>query len=164
MKRLINNPRTLLRLVVLLLLSNIGLAAFHYYRTRSYGDRSPRTNEAIEAEMKKELGLTEDQAAQFRLLLRQNRDSLKVLGGDLRQSKKEYYSLLQQNKVPDSLVLARNARIAERQSALDRQMYNHFQQVRSLLTEKQRPAYDSLVMRMVSRSSWSRRSESNRGK
>lgn len=164
MKRLMNNPRTLLRLVILLLISNIGLAAFHYYRTRSYGDRFPRSNEAIEAEMKKELGLTDAQAAQFRLLLRENRDSLKVLGGNLRQSKKEYYSLLQQNMVSDSLIQARNTLIAEKQSALDRQMYNHFQQVRSLLTEKQRPAYDSMVMRMISRSSWSRRPESNQGK
>ena len=164
MKRLMNNPRILLRLVILLLISNIALAAFHYYRSRSYGDRSPRSNEAIEAEMKKELGLTEKQAAEFRLLLRDNRDKLKVLGGDLRQSKKEYYSLLQRSPVPDSIVQARNSSIAEKQSALDRQMFSHFQQVRSLLTEKQQPVYDSMVMRMISRSVWSRRPESNQGK
>jgi len=159
MKRLINHSPTLLRLVVLLLLSNIILAALFFFRGKKEDERTYKSNEAIEAEVKKELGLSEEQAAQFRLMLKKNRDTLKILGGELREAKKGFYELLPQTAAGDSLVMVRSNAIGERQAAMDNQMFTHFREVRSILNDSQRPLYDSMVMRMMSRSAWARKKE-----
>lgn len=152
-----NHPRLLLQLVMLLLLSNIGLALFLFLKGKGPSGRYPRSNEAIEAEVKKELGLTDEQAIQFRGMLKNNRDSLKKRGAALQEAKNNYYALLQQTQVEDSLLQARGSVIAARQIAFDQQMFSHFFEVRKMLTDAQKPTFDSMVMRIINRPEWMRR-------
>lgn len=164
MKRLINHSPTLLRLVVVLLLSNLVLAAFLFFRGKKTVERAYKSNEQIEAEVKKELGLSAEQAAKFKALLSAHRDTLKILGAEWREAKEEYYSLLKDSVLNDSLLTARVDHIAYRQIAMDKKMFSHFKEVRSMLDDRQRPLYDSMVIRMMSRSAWSRKKESSERK
>jgi Spy/CpxP family protein refolding chaperone len=112
--------------------------------------------------MKKEVGFNEEQTKQFKELHEKNRDSLKVIGENIRTSKNELYKLLQQANAPDSLVNRTAEQLAQNQKSMELTMFRHIQRVRAICDSQQQVKLDSVVSRMNNRSPWYRRGSSPR--
>ena len=155
----IRNNKALIFLVIILLLSNIGLL-FYFLSWkkppgRGWGGRKGESS--IVDFMKKEIGFTEDQSVQYKALHELNRDSLKILGENIRKSKTELYGLVQKNMATDSSVQNTAEQIALLQKKIELTMFYHFQKVRALCNTEQKVKLDSLVTRMNNRPPWFRR-------
>ena len=159
MSSTIKNNKALIFLVVVLLLSNVGLILY-FLVWKKPGNRQwggQRGDFSIVDHMKKEVGFNEEQTKQFKELHEKNRDSLKLLGDNIRNAKNELYKLLQQANAPDSIVNRTAEQIAQNQKKMELTMFRHFQKVRAICDSQQQVKLDSLVSRMNNRSPWYRR-------
>ena len=158
------NNKSLIFLVVVLLLSNVGLLLY-YLVWKKPGNRQwggQKGDFSIVDFMKKEVGFNEEQTKQFKELHDKNRDSLKVLGDNILTSKIELYKLLQQANPPDSIINRMAGQLAQNQESMELTMFRHFQKVRAICNSQQQVKLDSLVSRMNNRSLWYRRGGSSR--
>ncbi|MCK7556416.1 hypothetical protein MKQ70_15890 [Chitinophaga sedimenti] len=67
----------------------------------------------------------------------------------MRAAKDSFYQQLYRDAVPDSVVSSYGDSIALKQKSIDMQVFRHFQQVRGLCTDEQRPRFDSLVNQVI---------------
>lgn len=164
MSSTLRNNKALIFLVVVLLLSNVGLLLyFLVWKKPGYRHWGGQKGDfSIVDFMKKEVGFNEEQTKQFKELHDKNRDSLKVLGDNIRTSKNELYKLLQQPNPPDSIVNRLAWQLAQNQESMELTMFRHFQRVRAICDSQQQVKLDSLVSRMNNRSPWYRRGGSSR--
>ncbi len=153
------NNKTLVFLVVILLISNIGLLLYFFVLKPSpKKPGNPRNDFSVVEYMKKEVGFNEDQTKQFELLHNQNKDSLKTISDSIRSKKNALYKLLQVGGNPsDSIVNETIGSIGTYQVKMELTMFRHFEKVRSLCTAEQRTKFDTMVNRMNNRSPWFRR-------
>lgn len=159
MKALMKNPRLLVFLVFFLLVSNI--LVLSYFMFWKQGTRNTNRNEnGMVDHMKKELGLTEDQAASYKKLLQDHRSSIKQQGDSLKKAKSAFYNLALQ-EVTDSTIKVQSEALAARQVNLYLTMLQHFKRVRSLCSDEQRPKFDSMLVNMINRSSRFNRAKTN---
>lgn len=138
--------------VVVLLLSNIALIAFvlkgkEKRTTGPFGGKDPFTV------MVEELKMTDQQQTEYKQLREQHFQKVKPLFDSMRAAKSSLYALIKEDdsKVNHSLLNIYSNKIGERQSELDRLMFEHFRNVRKLFTAEQQPKFDSLVQRMMQR-------------
>ncbi len=155
----IKNNKALIFLVVFLLLSNIGLLLYFLVFNRSGSKNGPgrKGDFSIVDYVKKEVGFTDEQSIQFVKLHEENRDTLKILGENIRVSKNELFKLLREGNAPDSLITVAAGQLAENQKKMELTMFYHFKKVRTLCKPEQQVKFDSLVSRMNNRSPWFRR-------
>lgn len=158
MKQLIRNNKALIFLVVVLLLTNIALLLYFLVFKKTTGFQPGRQgNFSVVEHMKKEVGFDDQQSVQFKQMLEQNRDSMKLFSEKVRTAKTALYKLLQQPNTPDSVIAAAGKHLGEQQKAMEMQMFRHFQRVRLLCTPDQLPKFDTMVTKMSNRAPWSRR-------
>ena len=149
-----NNGRNkfLVILVIVLLLTNIGMLWYFTSDKKADDGEKMSKNERQVAFMTKQLSLDSIQRENYSLL-RARRDSvLKPLNDSLREAKLELVSLLKQDQVSDSLVMAAIDGIAARQKPIELAFYWHFSRVRSMCKDGQIAKYDSMLVNMVNRS------------
>lgn len=139
--------------VVVLLLSNIALIAFLLKddKNRKNGDR-PGGRDPF-AMMVEELKMTDQQQTEYKQMREQHFQKVKPLFDSMRAAKSAFYALIKEEdaKLNDSLLNIYTGKIAERQSELDRLMFDHFRNVRKIFTAEQQPRFDSLVQKMMQR-------------
>lgn len=159
------NNKTLIFLVLILLLSNIGLLLYFFVlKPPSKKPGGSRNDFSVVEYVKKEIGFNEDQSKQFELLHNQNKESLKIISDSIRSKKNALYKILQDGGNPsDSVVNDMIGSIGIYQQRLEHTMFRHFGKVRALCAPEQRPKFDSMVNRMNNRSPWFRRSGGGRG-
>lgn len=159
------NNKTLVFLIVILLISNIGLLLYFFVLKPSpKKPGGPRNDFSVVDYMKKEVGFNDDQSKQFEVLHNQNKESLKVISDSIRGKKNALYKILQEGGNPtDSVVNEMTASIGAYQQRLELTMFRHFEKVRSLCTPDQRTKFDTMVNRMNNRSPWFRRGGGGRG-
>jgi Spy/CpxP family protein refolding chaperone len=154
MNRLIRNPRALVLLCLLLLVSNIALVAYIMAGKRS--GRGLRGGNSIEERVRKEVGFTEGQSKLFHQLMEENRGLIQAMGDSARTEKRRFYGLLFRDSIDDAEVSQAATVLSERQRTIDLQLFRHFQKVRALCDARQRIKYDSIILRVTSRSGGSR--------
>lgn len=134
--------------VVLLLLTNIALVFFMFFRHPKGPDRRRKDPSEM---MVKELNMTPDQQKQFREMKDAHFQSVKPLFDSMRAEKSTLIDLLKEKEVSDSLFTAYNKNILEKQARIDRLTFEHFRKVRTLFTPEQQPRFDSLLRKMMAR-------------
>ena len=75
------------------------------------------------------------------------------LFNELRNAKKDFYGLIYNKNIPDSLLNAEADSIAKKQKKLDMQMFRYFNNIRNICTPEQTEKFDSIInvqiLRMV---------------
>ena len=134
--------------VVLLLLTNIALVFFMFFRHPKGPDRRRKDPSEM---MVKEMNMTADQQKQFREMKDAHFQSLKPLFDSIRNEKAALIDLLKAQDVSDSLFSAYNKGIQEKQARIDRLTFEHFRKVRALFTPEQQPKFDEFLKKMMAR-------------
>jgi hypothetical protein len=101
--------------------------------------------------VKKDVGLNDQQAALYDSLRSNQFANMKPLFQDLTKSKEDFFSLIYQPTVSDSVLNAYASRIGEKQIALDLSTFRYFQSIKALCTEEQKPMMDSVIKQIVKR-------------
>ena len=145
------NNRTLLFLIIVLLLTN-GVMLYLLTRPEPVKEPELSRNERNIKMVKDELGLTPAQAENY-VALRELRDSLiKPHQYNLRASKMELMQLLQKDSIAEADLLVVAQKVGAMQAPIELEYVNHFRRMKSMLEPAQKPKFDTLLQRMVMRS------------
>jgi len=149
----IRNNRILLLITSVLLVANIGLL---YYFVFKKPTNPPKPSEKEMHDMaiqkvKDEVGLNDEQAVAYDSLRSQQFSNMKPLFKQLIKSKEDFFSLIYQQGVNDSLLNSYASKIGEKQMELDISTFHYFQSIKALCNEEQKPKMDSFLKQIVKR-------------
>jgi len=149
----IKNNRVLLLITSVLLIANIGLLYYFVFNKPAHPPR-PSDEEmhrmAIE-KVKNEVGLNDEQAVVYDTLRSQQFRNMKPLFKQLTKSKEDFFSLIYQQGVSDSVLNSYASKIGENQMELDISTFHYFQSIKELCKEEQKPKMDSFIKQIVKR-------------
>jgi periplasmic protein CpxP/Spy len=143
--------KNLLFIIAVLILTNIAvLAYFLWMKPQPEPKRGggPDKRNGMSDMLQKEVGFTDEQVAQYKLLKDQQKTTIMPMFDDMRKAKDGLFRLLSDSTVNDSIISKAANAIAEKQKVLDLQTFTHFKKVRALCTAEQQPKYDSMIVRM----------------
>ena len=149
----LKNYKLLLVIISVLLLANIGLLYFFVFNkpTHPHKPSKEEMRKAAIEKVKKEVGLNDEQAVVYDSLRIKQFEKMRPMFEDLVKAKEEYFSLIYQQGVSDSVLNAYSAKIGEKQMALDVNTFRYFQSIKALCTEEQKPKMDSFIQQIVKR-------------
>jgi hypothetical protein len=147
----IRNNRILLLITSVLLVANIGLLYYFVFNKPSHPPK-PTEKEMHDMAMQKvkdEVGLNDEQAVAYDSLRTQQFRNMKPLFKQLIKSKEDFFSLIYQQGVNDSVLNSYASKIGERQMELDISTFHYFQSIKALCNEEQKPRMDSVIKQIV---------------
>lgn len=150
----LRNHKLLLLIISVLLIANIALLYFYVFnRKHSHAAKMTQAQMRGEAikKVKNEVGLNDQQVTLYDSLRSQQFRNMKPLFEDVTKAKEEFFSLIYQQGVSDSVLNAYASRIGEKQMALDVSTFHYFQSIKALCTEEQKPRMDSFIKQIVKR-------------
>jgi len=149
----LRNHKLLLLIISVLLIANIGLLYFFVVNKpeRSHRLTEKEMHEQALKKVKNEVGLNDEQANLYDSLRTMQFKSMKPLFQDLTKSKEDFFSLIYQPGVSDSVVNSYASRIGEKQMTLDISTFHYFQSIKALCNEEQKPKMDSFIKQIVKR-------------
>lgn len=155
----------LLVLVAILFLTNIAtLSIFWFKKPKRPGQPAENAKRRMGQWMVDQMKFDSVQAQAYWKM----RDSVVVLQRPLmdsiRDAKKNFYNLLNQPNVTDSMLHLRSDHVAALQKRLDFVTYRHFKEVQSILHHDQLQKFDTVVKEIVDRMTPFRRKSDSTGK
>ena len=151
----IRNNRILLLITSVLLVANIGLVYFFVFNKNSPPKHKPPTDAELHANARekviKEVGFDAQQAVAYDSLRTQQFRTMKPLFKDITKSKEDFFSLIYQEGVSDSVLDSYASRIGEKQMELDISTFHYFQSIKALCNEEQKPKMDSFLKQIIKR-------------
>ncbi|WP_119079428.1 Spy/CpxP family protein refolding chaperone [Chitinophaga alhagiae] len=155
MKEAFARNKVLSLLVLVLLLTNILLLVFFVWKKPEPphpGGGTARSGRGETTQiLEKEVGFDAQQMEQYRKLKEQHWDRMKPYFGELRTARNNFYKLLNEASVPDSVINSAADSIAAKQKQMDLQTFRHFQQVKAIGTPEQQAKFDTLVQQVIKR-------------
>ena len=151
MKETFARNKVLSLLVLVLLLTNILMLVFFVWMKPAHKPpykRDMRGGDVMQV-LEKEVGFSPAQMDQYKKLKDQHWDKMKPYFGEMRAARNNFYNLLNQASVADSVVQRLADSIAAKQKQMDLQTFRHFEQVKAICTPEQQPRFDSLVQQVI---------------
>ena len=135
--------------VILLLLINLGLVAYLVIENSSHKKSSdkPDTAELFAQKM----GLTKEQRAKAKEMREGYFKVIRPMADSLRAVKVAFYSQVNSGIATDSLLDNYQSRINDWQRKINKQTFDHFRDVRAMLTPEQQPKFDEFLQKMMQR-------------
>ena len=148
-----NRSKTLLLIIAILLLANIGGLAYFLATkpTPKKGNPSPQWKNAMANYLKTDLGFDTVQLKQYESLKITHRKVLDSLFEQLKAEKENRLRFLAENRYSDSSIIQAANSSAEKQKMLDLHMLRHLKDVRSLCTEEQQGRFDTSIYKVMAR-------------
>jgi protein CpxP len=136
--------RWLIIAIVLLLLINIATIAL-LWSGKDDGRRPGPGGEAAAEFIIRETNMDDAQRQQYRQLVQQHRDAAEQIRREMGRSKENFFELLRQTNVPDSVLHSASAKANERSQELDILTFRHFAEVRKILRPQQQETFDHII-------------------
>lgn len=149
----LRNHKLLLLVISVLLIANIGLLYFFVFNKPEHQvkmSQDEMRKMAIE-KVKNEVGLNDEQAVVYDTLRSQQFRTMRPLFKSLTKSKEDFFSLIYQEGVSDSVLNSYASKIGEKQMELDISTFHYFQSIKALCNEEQKPKMDSFIKQIVKR-------------
>ncbi len=109
----------------------------------------PEPHNRIEHVFKSELGFSDDQMKQFKILKEEHRENTKKYLRELKELKKEMFtSISDENNINGEAI---TKEIGEKQTALELLTLHHFTDLRNLCNEDQKKQFDEILDQMSKR-------------
>jgi protein CpxP len=149
----LRNHKLLLLIISVLLVANIALLYFFVFNKPSHPPKltSEEMRRKANEKVKNEVGFNDTQLVTYDSLRMNQFKNMKPLFKDVTSSKEDFFSLIYQEGVSDSVINAYASKIGEKQMALDLSTFRYFQSVKELCTEEQKPKMDSFIKQIVKR-------------
>lgn len=145
----IRNNKALLLIIAVLILTNIGLIYFYVWNKHDAPRKSIK--EMLMTRLEKEVGFSKQQLAKYDSLRTKHFESMKPLFEELSAAKENFFKLVYQTDVSDSLINQLSLMISAKQQAIDTKMLKYFRMTKEICTEEQKPKMDSFLLGMTKR-------------
>jgi len=145
----LRNNKVLLLITTVLLVANIGLLYFFVFNKPQKTSKQPPVNQV--EKVKNEVGLNDEQAVLYDSLRTKQFRNMKPLFKAIIKSKEDFFSLIYQEGVSDSVLNSYASKIGEKQMELDISTFHYFQSIKALCNEEQKPKMDSVIKQIVKR-------------
>lgn len=145
----VTKNRSLVSIIIFLVISNIAILLYFLYFSDGRKGSHGKDRNAVSVFLQKDIGFNKQQMDAYQKLKTSHLQTIKPLFNDIRTAKENFYNLLYVNNVSDSSIDKAAAVIGEKQIALDKQMFNHFTNVRNLCTPQELPKFDSSFKKVV---------------
>ena len=150
--KIVSTRKSLLIVIFLLLIIDVVILFFFVSKNRpeKQENKEPRQSSMF-IMLTKEVNFDSGQMAKYQALRKEQLTALKPLFGGMRNSKDNFYSLLYQNELSDSLINIYSDSIALNQKKLDLHMFYYFKSIRDICSAEQLPKFDSSIQKVVMR-------------
>ncbi len=142
------NNRWLSVITLLLLTANIVTLALLWTNKktggRAEGRFSPPQGQVFEF-LTNELKLDAAQQEAYRKLRDEHQDGQKAIQDSIRKAKDEFFALLHQPAVPDSLIHIYSRKAVDAEQRLDEFTFRHFQKLRAICNATQQKRFDKII-------------------
>ena len=145
----LRNNKVLLLITSVLLVANIGLLYFFVFNKPQKSSKQPPVNQV--EKVKIQVGLNDEQAVLYDSLRTKQFRNMKPLFKEITKSKEDFFSLIYQEGVSDSVLNFYASKIGEKQMELDISTFHYFQSIKALCNEEQKPKMDSFIKQIVKR-------------
>jgi periplasmic protein CpxP/Spy len=145
----LRNNKVLLLITSVLLVANIGLLYFFVFNKPQKSSKQPPVNQV--EKVKIQVGLNDEQAVLYDSLRTKQFRNMKPLFKEITKSKEDFFSLIYQQGVSDSVLNSYASKIGEKQMELDISTFHYFQSIKALCNEEQKPKMDSVIKQIVKR-------------
>lgn len=135
-------------IIALLLVVNMVLVWFFVINKP---ERTDSGRLGITEMLKNEVGFDEAQMKQFLEMKKQHHEKIKPYFDEVKKAKENFYVLLQNPQVNDSVRKAAAAVIGEKQEALELAVFANFNEIRQLCKPEQLIKFDSSMQQVVKR-------------
>jgi len=144
--------KSLITIIIFLLITNIAMLIFFVVQSKP-AERRERNHESngMYKSLQNDVGFSKDQLNQYKVLREEQMKKVHPMFDELREAKKDFYTLINSGQVSDSLVDAGADSIAQKQKRLDLQMFGYFKNLRAMCTGEQKQKFDSLMKKVVVR-------------
>lgn len=142
--------KLLLFIVAILLLANVVLLYF-LFKGESNSKSQPRERRGISEQLKNDVGFNEEQLKAYELRREKHMGEMKGLFEELRQTKEQFFTTVQNPQAADSIIQRGANTIAEKQKLIDLQTHAYFTDLRKICTPDQLPKFDSLYQQVIKR-------------
>jgi Spy/CpxP family protein refolding chaperone len=143
--------KTLVAIIALLLITNIAVLAYFIFSHKKKMNDRDRSRFGFEALLKREVGFSDEQTAQFKELREAYWATAQQKMNELKQVKQNLLNLTKEENVPDSVMNTLADSIALLQKQIELNSFQHFKSVRKICTPEQQPAYDSFMKKIILR-------------
>jgi periplasmic protein CpxP/Spy len=147
----IRNNKVLLLIIAVLILTNIGLLYFYVWKKHNAPRKSMK--EMVMMRLEKEVGFNKQQLATYDSMRTKHFESMKPMFEELGAAKENFFKLVYQPDVSDSLINQMSIKISEKQQAIDTKMLKYFRMTKEICTDEQKPKMDSFLQGMTKRMS-----------
>lgn len=142
------NNRWLSAVTLLLLTANIVTLALLWTNKKNDGREEgkfpPPPGQVFEF-LTNELKLDAAQQETYRKLRDEHRGGQRAIQDSIRKAKDEFFALLQQPNVPDSLVTVYSRKAVDAEQRLDEFTFRHFQKLRAICNVEQQKRFDAII-------------------
>jgi len=145
----LRNNKVLLLITSVLLVANIGLLYFFVFNKPQKSSKQPPVNQV--EKVKIQVGLNDEQAVLYDSLRTKQFRNMKPLFKEITKSKEDFFSLIYQQGVSDSVLNSYASKIGEKQMELDISTFHYFQSIKALCNEEQKPKMDSFLKQIIKR-------------
>lgn len=152
----IRNNKTLVLIITVLLVSNLFLLFSFIQKDK----RDKREEKEIQPQSRREfmiktlkdsIGFNDEQITKYEQMADKHKEMIKPMFDNMQQNKENLYKLLLQSEVPDSVVNNYLDKIGNGQRSIDEKVYYHFNSLKALCTQEQRPRFDSVTQKIIKR-------------
>ncbi len=140
--------KTLLIIIAILLFTNIAMLVFFMKCNKPPGETKKT---GFSERLTKEVGFTPQQMAVFEPKKKIFWENMRSHFEGIKKAKEDFYYLMYDPSIPDSIIIQKAEVIGEEQKELDLFVIRHFKDVRALCTPEQLPKYDSLLPHIIKR-------------
>jgi len=149
----VKKNKALVSIIIFLLITNVAMLVFFLVVNKPAP--RPSRHEGMTGMLQKDVGFNKQQLDAYQSLRKNQLDSMHALFDDLKKEKIDFYDMIYEPDMNDSLLESSADNIATKQKKLEMRMFYHFKAVRTICTPDQLPKFDStlkkVVMRMISR-------------
>lgn len=151
MKETFARNKILSLLLLFLLLTNIGMLVFFVYTKPASPQKRPDKDKGGEMlqMLEKQVGFTPEQLVKYKSLKGEHFDSVRPYFSEMRIAKDNFFKLIRNSAIPDSVINAAADTIAAKQKKIDLKTFRYFQRLRNICTPQQQPAFDSVVSQVL---------------
>jgi Spy/CpxP family protein refolding chaperone len=154
--------KALVFIIIFLLISNFVLLALLMSNNSADKKETRHDQKGLHTMLQQEVGFSDAQLSQYQALRTQQRKTIKPLFNTLRSSKENFYELLYNDTLANSILYKDADSIAATQKQIDLQMFDHFKKIRNICTPQQVPKFDSSIKKVIARMiSWPGKSKAD---
>lgn len=135
--------------IIVLLLLNLGLVGYLVFENTWHKKTTdkPDTAELFAQKM----GLTKEQRAKAKEMREGYFKVIRPMADSLRAVKISFYSQVNSGVATDSVLDNYQSKINDWQRKINKQTFDHFREVRAILTPEQQPKFDEFLQKMMQR-------------